>query len=162
MKFGILSRDDWNPEEEFYPNGTFVIVALEDTGAIWIDDTITQYSGMTVGSGIVYNQNGDRLGYVDVPASDNDPVVINGLFDTQDEAINYALDHYANDTIQVALKVNTELENNIWLDNWLDNDIARQLSEHWAMVLSILVGLLIIALILAYARLTGYHVWPLF
>lgn len=68
MRYGLLPMSEWNPEVEGYPDGTVVIVLLNDDNTIGeIPDQFRGIHGIEHGWGAVYPIEGNFMGNVLIP-----------------------------------------------------------------------------------------------
>lgn len=160
MKYGLLARHEWVPENAGYPENTFCIVLLMQTGAIARDKVFSESSGQDVGYGRVYSYTAQGVvseGYVMIPMD----AVVYGAHDTEDAAIAYAINEYQNDIRELEKKINEEIENNQFLDIYIHNSLYDQrfMRAVWIAVVlcGIILGVFAVVLLRRY-----YGIAPLF
>ena len=154
MKYGIVNKGEWEQNEAF-PDGSFCIIFLDNTGH---PAQNTLVHDIIVGDGSVWiiREGGrrERLGYFPLPMD----IVFFGMFDTEQEAVDYYEDHYYNDTIQLEQSINEQIASNADIDDYVDFSIeARRNMRYYWIILACIVTVILV-LMLIYLKRTGFHI----
>jgi hypothetical protein len=144
MKYGVVTREEWKPSIEGYPDDTVCIVFLTNDGSIAPDEVIENVTGMETASGHVWQirHDGRRLlGLYTLPMD----IEFRGAFNTEQEAVEYAEREYTNDTVALETDINAEITRRHYEDVYIDTVIER---KNIYRILAMLIAILLIVLIL--------------
>jgi len=149
MLYAILAKEEWIPAEEGYPENTFCIVILNDAGEIPQDELILRYTGAVAGVGHVHSYDNGRaelMAIIPIPLD----VTHYYRFDTESEAIHYALTQYYNDTVAVTTTVNDQIALNTFIDDLQEESIQRKknIRYFWAFVAALVMLIIVLLLVI--------------
>jgi len=153
MKYGVLSFHDWAPDVEGYPDMSYVIVMLTDSGTVAPDNVMTRAQGHPVGVGLVFvSSEPQALGYVPIPIG-YDAALIYGAFDGIPDAREYAESLQRSDRQAIEDKVNAALQLNEDIDSYIDERLTDRRQTILTAAIIIAAG---VVLVLIYLVRHGY------
>jgi hypothetical protein len=165
MKYGIVQRSDWHGQHESFPDDTFCVVFLDNTGKLAFDELIENISGVPTASGRVWQLPTETdprpyfMGIISLPMD----IAYIGQFNLEWEAIDYYLRSYVNDDVEIERQVNAEADSNRNIDTYIWNSqIDRNRRDFYLYLAVFIVLFLIILGVLYIIRHTGVnHAIPL-
>lgn len=128
MKYALVARHEWDAESEGWPDNTFCVAFLNNDGTLAPEEAVEQIAGVQAGSGRVWaypegNESSARfLGFHSLPMD----VVFYGNFNTENDAVRFAINGYVNDTVELENTINTRTEANIYLERYITDELDRQ------------------------------------